>query len=69
MRRRDGSAKEQGQICRQPRLDAPGTLSPVLIRGIEKRPIVADAEDRPQLVDRLGQLALECQLPIYAWAL
>ena len=28
---------------RQPRLDAPGTLHHVIIRGIEKRPIVTDA--------------------------
>ena len=27
---------------RQPRLDAPGTLHHVIIRGIEKWPIVAD---------------------------
>ena len=43
---------------RQPRLDAPGTLHHVIIRGIEKRPIVADAEDRQQFVSRLGQLTL-----------
>ena len=29
---------------RQPRLDAPGTLHHVIIRGIEKRPIVTDVE-------------------------
>ncbi len=54
---------------RQPRLDAPGTLHHVIIRGIEKRPIVADAEDRQQFVSRLGQLVLELHMPIYAWAL
>ena len=54
---------------RQPRLDAPGTLHHVIIRGIEKQPIVADAEDRQQLVSRLGQLARELHMQIYAWAL
>ena len=54
---------------RQPRLDAPGTLHHVIIRGIEKRPIVTDAEDQQQFVSRLGQLALELHMPIYAWTL
>jgi REP element-mobilizing transposase RayT len=54
---------------RQPWLDAPGTLHHVIIRGIEKRPIVADAEDRQQFVNRLGQLVFELHMPIYAWVL
>ena len=64
-----GSKREGAEMPRQPRLDAPGTLHHVIIRGIEKRPIVADAEDRQQFVSRLGQLALELHMPIYAWAL
>lgn len=49
---------------RQPRLDAPGTLHQVIIGGIEKRPMVPDAEERQQLVSRLGQLILEFHMPI-----
>jgi WD40 repeat protein len=35
---------------RQPRLDAPGTLQHVIIRGIEKQPIVTNEEDWQQVV-------------------
>jgi REP-associated tyrosine transposase len=34
------------------RLDAPGTLHHVIVRGIEKRPIVDDAKDRRQFIER-----------------
>ena len=39
---------------RQPRLDAPGLLHHVIIRGIEKCPIVEDETDRLGFVSRLG---------------
>jgi hypothetical protein len=39
---------------RQARLDTLGTLHHVSVRGIEKRPIVTDEEDRRQFVSRLG---------------
>ena len=51
------------------RLDSPGTLHHVMVRGIEKRPIVNDETDRKDFVRRLGVLAEETQTPIYAWAL
>ena len=54
---------------RQARLDAPGTLHHVIIRGIEQRPIVDDDEDRKNFVDRMGSLALETDTTICAWAL
>ena len=54
---------------RQARLDAPGTLHHVIIRGIEQRQIVDDDEDRKNFVDRMGSLALETDTAIYAWAL
>lgn len=54
---------------RQARLDAPGTLHHVIIRGIEKRRIVIDDIDRNAFVTRLGALATDLQTPIYAWAL
>lgn len=54
---------------RQPLLDAPGTLHHMIIHRIEKPPIGADTEDRQQFVSRLGRLALELHMPIYAWAL
>ena len=54
---------------RQARLDAPGTLHHVIIRGIETRRIVTDDVDRDAFVTRLGQLATDLQTSIYAWAL
>jgi hypothetical protein len=40
-----------------PRLDAPGTLHHVIVRGIEKRRIVDDRTDREALVCRMGDAA------------
>ena len=54
---------------RRARLDAPGTLHHVIVREIEKRRIVNDVADRKNFVTRMGQLALETQTAIYAWAL
>ena len=39
---------------RQARLDAPGTLHHVMLRGIERRAIVTDDADRHEFVRRLG---------------
>ena len=54
---------------RSARLDAPGTLHHVIIRGIERRRIVDDDKDRQGFVDRLAQLSVELKTPIYAWSL
>ena len=54
---------------RQARLDAPGTLHHVIVRGIEKRKIVDDRADRDNFVSRMGQVASETDTVIYAWAL
>ena len=54
---------------RQARLDSPGTLHHVIIRGIEKKDIVADKYDRANMVSRIGELAEETKTSIYAWAL
>ena len=43
---------------RQARLDAPGTLHHVIVRGIEKRRIVNDVADRKNFVKRLGEMKL-----------
>lgn len=56
-------------MARQARLDAPGTLHHVMIRGIEKGKIVDDRKDRQNFVDYMGQTALENDTKIYAWAL
>lgn len=54
---------------RGPRLDAPGTLHHVMIRGIEKGCIVDDDMDRNEFLKRMGQLARESGTGIYAFAL
>ena len=54
---------------RRARLDAPGTLHHVIVRGIEKRRIVDDVADRKNFVNRLGQLSIDTKTTIYAWAL
>jgi len=54
---------------RKARLDAPGTLHHVIVRGIERRKIVDDDRDRRDFVSRMGTIALETGTAIYAWAL
>jgi REP element-mobilizing transposase RayT len=54
---------------RQARLDAPGTLHHVIIRGIEKRKIVDDEVDQEYFVSRMGGIAASTGTSIFAWAL
>ena len=54
---------------RQARLDAPGTLHHIMIRGIERRRIVDDVKDRKNFLDRLERVLQETKTPVYAWAL
>ena len=51
------------------RLDAPGTLHHVIIRGIEKGDIVRDDEDRKEFLRRMGELAKDTGTSMYAFAL
>ena len=50
------------------RLDAPGVLHHVIIRGIERRKIFTDNEDRENLLERLSSLIPETQTQCYAWS-
>lgn len=54
---------------RGPRLDAPGILHHVVVRGIERRPIFRDDRDRDDFVRRLSDSALAQAIRVYAWAL
>jgi REP element-mobilizing transposase RayT len=54
---------------RQARLDYPGTMHHVMIRGIEKKKIIKDEMDSRDLVERMGNLSKETGTQIYAWAL
>ena len=54
---------------RQARLDSPGTLHHVIIRGIERNKIVDDDKDRENFIDRLEGLSVDLMTSVYAWAL
>jgi putative transposase len=54
---------------RLPRLDAPGTLHHIMIRGMEGIPIFRQDSDRQAFLDRLGKLAESTGTKIPAWAL
>ena len=51
------------------RIDLPGLLQHVIVRGIEKRPIFMDERDRASFRSRLCQLLSETGMQCYAWAL
>lgn len=54
---------------RHARLDAPGTLHHVMVRGIERTAIFRDDRDRGDFVARLAALVRAAGLTVYAWAL
>ncbi len=52
---------------RTARLDAPGVLHHVMIRGIERRRIFRNNRDREDFIERLENLCPETQTKCYAW--
>jgi REP element-mobilizing transposase RayT len=54
---------------RKARIDAPGALHHVIVRGIEKKAIFKDRFDRTNFVKRLGTILSETDTPCYAWVL
>ncbi|ETR67699.1 MAG: hypothetical protein OMM_05002 [Candidatus Magnetoglobus multicellularis str. Araruama] len=54
---------------RQSRIDAPGTLHHIIVRGIERRNIFEDEKDQYDFLKRLGLILTETQADCYAWAL
>jgi len=48
-------------VPRLARLDAPGVLHHIMIRGIERRKIFMDDKDRENILDRLATLLPETQ--------
>ncbi|HWR58104.1 MAG TPA: transposase [Thermodesulfovibrionales bacterium] len=53
---------------RQARLDIPGAMHHIIIRGIENRDIFRDDEDRSLFLERLGLCVREGKSAVYAWA-
>ena len=58
---------KKGIMPRLARLDAPGVLHHIIIRGIERRKIFRDDRDRENFLERLGRLLVETKTGCYAW--
>lgn len=54
---------------RAARIDSPGLLQHVIVRGIERRPIFLDDQDREDFLSRLAILLRETETGCYAWSL
>ena len=54
---------------RQARIDAPGALHHIIGRGIERREIFCDQEDRDDFLQRLEEIVSQSKTRCYAWAL
>ena len=54
---------------RKARIDAPGALHHVIVRGIERRKIFLDDANRDRFVERLSVVIDETQTACFAWAL
>ena len=54
---------------RQARLDVPGALHHIMVRGINKAAIFDDDQDRQKFLERLGENIVEAKCSVYAWVL
>jgi putative transposase len=54
---------------RKSRIDAPGALHHIMVRGIDHQDIFFDQKDYSAFMDRLGDLLIETKTSCYAWAL
>jgi len=54
---------------RKARIDYPGGVHHLIVRGIERKRIFRDDQDRNGFLDRLGLLLLESKTSCFAWAL
>ena len=54
---------------RKARIDAPGALQHIIIRGIERKDIFRDDHDKENFIGRLGTILKETSTKCYAWAL
>jgi REP element-mobilizing transposase RayT len=53
---------------RKARIDAPGALQHIIVRGIDRRKIFFDNPDRNDFLDRLGGILSDSKTPCFAWA-
>jgi REP element-mobilizing transposase RayT/DNA-binding transcriptional regulator YhcF (GntR family) len=54
---------------RQARLDIPGALHHIMVRGINRTDIFEDERDKLKFLDRLGAMVTAGQCSVYAWVL
>ena len=54
---------------RKTRIDAPGALHNIIVRGMERRKIFLDDFDRDNFLKRLGNVLSETATLCFAWAL
>ena len=53
---------------RKARIDAPGALHHIIVRGINRRKIFFDDADRDDFLDRLGGIVVDSKTSCFAWA-
>jgi len=54
---------------RRARIDAPGALHHIIIRGIERNEIFKDDHDKDVFIDRLGNILFDTKTRCLAWVL
>ena len=54
---------------RKARIDAPGALHHIIVRGIERKAIFKDNADRANFFERMGRVLSETETGCYAWVL
>ncbi|UCH19921.1 MAG: transposase [Deltaproteobacteria bacterium] len=54
---------------RKARIDAPGALHHIIVRGIERKSIFRGSQDYHNFLRRLGNVLEETQTPCFGWAL
>ncbi len=52
---------------RQARLDSPGALHHIMVRGINKSAIFNEDEDKNRFIERLGEGIIDGRCAVYAW--
>jgi len=54
---------------RKARIDAPGALQHIILRGIERNKIFYDDSNRDNFLERLGPILTQTESLCFAWAL
>ena len=54
---------------RKSRIDAPGAMHHIIVRGIDRQKLFKNDEDRNNFLSRLSVILTETKTDCYAWAL